>query len=66
MVLGELLLVGSLRVGPRMDRVLKIREAGLTATEEELTARTLLMNWDNDDDHPMASRLLACSGYNVL
>ena len=37
-----------------MDRVLRIKEAGLTANADdidinELTDRTLLMNWDNDN-----------------
>jgi len=31
------------------DRLMTIAEAGLTANEADLTARTFLMNWDNDN-----------------
>ena len=30
------------------DRMLAIKEAGLTATKEQLTAKTFVVNWDND------------------
>ena len=31
------------------DRIMTVAEAGLTATEADLTARTFVMNWDNDN-----------------